>query len=192
MAKVSLSLQGAYEWKQLSKKLKGAAQRDLRAALRKRLQDAGRPILDEVKDAAHTIPITSDRGGGTNRRRTYNSLQAGRRARKSGKNVRAAIARGGRRKAGLRDSVARATKLQINTRGIRFYVDSSAMPESQRTLPRHLDSPKGWRHPVFGSRERWVHQQGRPWFATTIQKRAPKFRQAALDAIEDTKRQIES
>lgn len=192
MAKVSLSLQGAYEWKQLSKKLKGAAQRDMRAALRKRIQEAGQPVLAEVKDAARTVPVTSDRGGGTSRRRTYNSVRAGRRARKAGKNVQAAAARAARRKAGLRDTVAGATKLQITNRGVRFFVDSSAMPESQRTLPRHLDSPKGWRHPVFGNRASWVHQQGKPWFAATIQKRAPKFRQSVLDAMDDVKKQIES
>lgn len=192
MAKVSLALQGAYEWKQLSAKLKGAGQKDLRAALRKRLQDAGKPVLDEVKQAARDIPVTSDHGGGTSRRRTYNSLRAGRSAFKRGKSVKAAAKRAAKRPAGLREACAAATKLQINTRGIRFYVDSSSMPESQRTLPRHLDSEKGWRHPVFGNKAQWVHEQGRPWFAATLKKRAPAFRQSCLDAIEDTIKKIES
>lgn len=191
-ARLSLSLVGAQEWRQLSRNLRGAANRGMRAALRKRIQDAGRPVLDEVKAAARSIPVTSEGGGGADRRRTFNSLQAGRRAAKSGKDIGKAAARGGRRNAGLRSSVAAATKLQITARGIRFAVDSSNLPESQRSLPRHLDSPKGWRHPVFGNTQNWVHQQGRPYFASTISRSAPKFRQSILDAMEDVKNQIEN
>lgn len=191
-ARISLSIVGAREWKQLSKNLRGAGNRGMRTALRKRIQEAGQPVLDEVKAAARNIPVTSEGGGGTNRRRTFNSLQAGRRAAKRGKDIGKAAARGGRRSAGLRTSIAAATKLQITARGIRFVVASANLPESQRTLPRHLDSPKGWRHPVFGNREHWVHQQGKPYFASTISKRAPAFRQSILDAMEDVKNQIEN
>lgn len=192
MGQISLSMIGAYEWRELSKRLRGAASRDFRTALRKRIQEAGKPALEEVKEAARNIPVHGDgHGGGTNRRRTYHSLQAGRRAAKAGRDVAKAASRAARRHAGLRDEVAASIKLQVTSKGIRFVADSRNMPESQRTLPRHLDSPKGWRHPVFGNREKWVHEQGKPYFAETLKKRAPEFRQSILDAMEDIKKQIE-
>lgn len=191
-AGISISVVGYDEWRKLSKKLRGAPN-ELRANLRKQIQAAGKPILEDVKEAARTIPVTSSGGGGTARRQTFNSMQAGRRAHETGKSVESAAKRAaGRRKAGLRRSVANAAKLQIRARGIRFIIDSSTLPESQRTLPRHLDSPKGWRHPVFGNRENWVHQEGKPYFASTIKKRSNDFRKAILDAMEETKNKIQN
>jgi hypothetical protein len=83
----------------------------------------------------------------------------------------------------LRESIARATKLQITGRGVKFHVVSAQLPESQKNLPRLLDSDKGWRHPVFGNREDWVDQKGQPYFGQTIKRRAPEFRRAIEKAM---------
>lgn len=188
-ARISFSATGYDEWRRTAKALR-AAPKELRANLRKQIVQAGQPVLDEVKAAARSIPVTSSRGGGTKRRQTYNALQAGRRAHAAGRAIRPAAVRASRSPAGLRDRVAAASKLQVRARGIRFIVDSTNLPESQRTLPRHLDSQKGWRHPVFGNREDWVHQQGRPYFGTTISKHATDFRNAVLKAMDETASKI--
>lgn len=189
--RLSLSIIGAEDWRKLSRNLRGKANRDFRSQLRKRIADAGRPIVDEVKNAVINLPITGEGGGGTAQRRRYNSARAAGRARAAGKDISKAAARGARKKAGLRRTVAGAVKLQITAKGIRIYVDSKNLPENQRTLPRHLDSAKGWRRPTFGHSP-WVHQQGKPYFASTISRKAPQFRAAILEAMEDAKRDIES
>jgi hypothetical protein len=180
-AGISISSQGVKEYRDLARRLREAGRRELRAALRKHIADAGRPVLDEVRTAARTLPVSGSRGGGTAQRRRFATANASDKRKLSA----------GRRKVGLRRSIASAIKLQVTARGVRFIVNSTQLPPDQRTLPRHLDSPKGWRHPVFGNREQWVHQEGKPYFATTIKKRAPQFRRAILDAMEEIRRELE-
>lgn len=180
-ARFSISATGAKEYRELAVKLKKAGRKDLRAKLREKIKAAGNPVLDEAKSAARSVPVTGSRGGGTKQRRGFNISTAST-ARK---------ASAGRRKAGLRNSIAAAMRLQITAKGVRFVVNSDRLPVSQRRLPRHLDNPKGWRHPVFGDMEEWAHQQGRPYFAVTIKRRAPQFRQAVLTAMEEIRRELE-
>jgi hypothetical protein len=180
-AGVSLSVTGYSAYRKLAKDLRKAGRKDLRAALRKQIANAGRPVLDEVKAAVRTLPVTS-RGGGTAQRRKYNVGRA---------STERAKASAGRRGAGLRTSIASATRLQVTAKGVRFVVNSARLPESQRSLPRHLDSEKGWRHPVFGDTHTWVHQKGKPYFATTIKRKAPAFRRAILDAMEQIRRDLD-
>lgn len=178
---LSLAAQNVGAYRDLAKRLRQAGRKDLRSSLRKKISDAGRPVLDDVKTAVRTIPVTSH-GGGTAQRRRYNVGRATtERAKRSA----------GRRGAGLRSTIASATKLQITAKGVRFVVQSSKLPENQRSLPRHLDSEKGWRHPVFGNRDNWVAQKGRPYFASTIKKKAPAFRRAIVEAMEKIRREIE-
>lgn len=178
----SISATGYQVYRDLAKKLRGAARKDLRAKLRKQITQAGRPVVDEVRAAVRNLPVTS-RGGGAKQRRAFNVERA---------TTSRAKASAGRRGSGLRDVIAKATKLQITAKGVRFVVASAQLPPDQRSLPRHLDSEKGWRHPVFGDRNVWVHQQGRPYFGATIKKRAPVFRKAILAAIDETNRELET
>lgn len=193
--------QSGRQARDLAKKLRSAGRTDLRRNLRKTIADAGRPVLDEVKAAVRELRVTSksdDRrhfthadsshGGGTGQRRAHNVSKARATAKAS---LEKARERAGRRRAGLRGSVAAATKLQITAKGVRFVVSSAQLPESQKSLPRHLDSAKGWRHPVFGNREVWVAERGGPWFAETLKKRAPEFRAAVVDAMEQTRAELE-
>lgn len=179
--RISIAGTNAQAFRQLAKDLRKAGKTDLRKELRKKITDAGRPVLDDVKAAVRDVPVTSRGGGGTQRLK-YNVGRA---------TTERAKASAGRRVAGLRATIARATKLQITAKGVRFVVQSSQLPEDQRSLPRHLDSAKGWRHPVFGDRDVWVSQKGRPYFAVTIKKKAPAFRQAIVGAMETIRQQLE-
>lgn len=205
-ARISVAAHAFDEWREVAKKLRGKSA--YRKKFREQITIAGKPIVGEVQAAVlsiHTVTShghSADRlvwvptsagshGGGTARRRTSLALDAGRRARKSGKSVRAAIERASRRRVlSLRESVARATKLQVTARGVRFIVDGSNLPHSQRNLPRLMDSEKGWRHPVFGNREDWVDQKAGPYFGRTILRRAPEFRRACEKAMEEIKRDL--
>lgn len=176
-----IKIANAQAYRQLAKDLRKAGRTDLRKALRKKISEAGRPVLDDVKAAVRELPVTS-RGGGTGQRRRHNVARA---------TTDRAKTSAARRHAGLRATIASATKLQITAKGVRFVVQSSKLPPDQQSLPRHLDSEKGWRHPTFGDRDNWVHQRGRPYFAVTIKKKAPTFRRAALEAMEEIRKQIE-
>jgi hypothetical protein len=181
--RVSLAAQNVGQYRELARKLRDAGRKDLRSALRKRISEAGKPVVEEVRTAVRDLRVTSSHGGGTAQRRGFTVSRA--------KTAKAAD-RARRRAAGLRETVARATRLQITAKGVRFLVDSKQLPADQRSLPRHLDSDKGWRHPVFGNRSVWVSQKGGPYFATTIKKRAPAFRQAIVDAMDEITAELES
>lgn len=188
VARVAIKAQQGSQWRDLQRKLRAAGAKDLRAELRKQVNQAAKPVLDEVKQTVRTLPVktSSATNIGVNsaagRRRAWNAS----RARSDASRARAE--RGG---GGLRETTANATRLQQTTNGVRFTVNSSKLPEDQRNLPRHLDAEDGWRHPVFGNRHLWVAQKGKPWFATTIQKRAPKFRQAVLEAVDKINDELE-
>lgn len=171
---ISLAATNVSAYRDLAKKLRQAGRKDLRKELRQKITEAGRPVLDDVKAAARDIPVTS-RGGGRAQRRKYNVERA---------TTDRAKASAARRGSGLRATIAAATKLQVTAKGVRFVVQSSKLPPDQQSLPRHLDSERGWRHMVFGNRDVWVAQKGRPYFAVTIKKRAPAFRRAILTAME--------
>lgn len=67
----------------------------------------------------------------------------------------------------LRRVIARGIKVQASTtRKPRVRIVTSMPDVSQAIIPRGLDAPKGFRHPVFGS-DTWVNQTAmvpNPWF----------------------------
>lgn len=181
--RLSLAAQNVDAYRELARRFRQAGRDDLRKKLRQRITEAGKPAVEDVKTAVRELQVTSSHGGGGMQRSRFKAGKA--RSERS----RERILRKGR---GLRASIASATRLQITAKGVRIVVNSNALPEDQRSLPRHLDSPKGWRHPVFGNREHWVSQKGGPYFAETIKKKAPAFRKAIVEAMQDIKNELES
>lgn len=101
----------------------------------------------------------------------------------------------------LRREVARSVvaRTSFSSAGVRVQIDSlgSRMPEGKGTLPRHLDSDEGWKHPVWGHGPRsgwhWTkrRQIGKPgWFERPIADNARRFRDAALKAVEAVEREL--
>lgn len=76
---------------------------------------------------------------------------------------------GGRETSGLRHRVAMGVKLFIPRSAASVRVITSMKDPEEAALPRGLDTLKGWRHPVFGNREKWVQQPGYSWFIETMQ-----------------------
>jgi hypothetical protein len=55
-------------------------------------------------------------------------------------------------------------------------------------IPRGLDRPQGWRHPVFGNRDVWVTQRGTgSWFTDTFQDGQGPIRDSLTDVLEDAR-----
>ncbi|MFH8405576.1 hypothetical protein ACH4FX_12485 [Streptomyces sp. NPDC018019] len=83
-------------------------------------------------------------------------------------NVRSIPAAGRSGSTGLRQRVARGVRVQQTGRAALRVVATMARPDEE-SLPLGLDSPSGWRHPVFGHRDRWVTQRTRgSWFRDEI------------------------
>lgn len=108
----------------------------------------------------------------------------------------------------LREEVARTVvvRTSFSAKGVRVQINSqgSKMPEGKQTLPRHMDSKKGWKHPVYGRRAdthpgghgrawTWIKtpQYGKPgWFEDPIAENARTFRDAALAAIDAVEKKL--
>lgn len=77
---------------------------------------------------------------------------------------------------GLRARVARSLRIVTRATGdVRISTNGSRMGRSAAIIPRVMDSPQGWRHPVFG-RATWVRQGASPpgWFLETADAAAPE------------------
>lgn len=94
----------------------------------------------------------------------------------------------------LRKDVVGRLKTQARTQGagagVRVKVGWGG-PRGFYTAARRLNRPAGWRHPVFGDREVWVHQTGKPeWFETPLRAHREQYRAAIRKAMEDMAERI--
>jgi hypothetical protein len=90
-------------------------------------------------------------------------------------------------------------RTSFSANGVRVNIDSlgQRMPAGKETLPRHLDSAKGFNHPVWGHGPRgkwhWTRrrQHGKAgWFENPVIEDAREFRGAALAAIAEVERKL--
>jgi hypothetical protein len=97
---------------------------------------------------------------------------------------------------GLRESVARATKVSIRTgsrAGVSIVTRKKSMPRDFRNAPKRLNSSEGWRHKVFGDPDRWVDQRGKVgWFDDTLKPFRAPGKEAALAALAEAAQRIET
>ncbi len=182
--RIAMNVEQVRQFRDLSARLKKAGRGDLRKQLNASIKAAGRPIVEDVRNAAQGLHSTSSHGGGGKQRQRYAASRA--------RSERAAV-NAMRRSGSLRRRVAAATTLESTQRGVRFVVRSAQLPEDQRTLPRHMNSEKPMRHPVFGNRDNWVSQSFRApgFFSKTISKRSHDFRRYIGTQLEVIKKQIE-
>lgn len=187
--RVDAHIKGAHQLAALSKRLKaeGEKGKGLRRELLKGIRTATKPMLADTRAAVKAIPITGSRGGGRKAREEH-AFELSRAKTEEKRRAKA------RRGSGLRQTIASAIKLIVKAGSrkplVRIEVDEKRLPEDQRTLPRHLDSATGWRHPTFG-RAPWVGQRGMPWFKVTIMRRLPKVRKEVLRAMNRVAKKIE-
>ena len=140
---------------------------EVKKSIRKRLMDAAKPIVEEVKQAELNIPATRE---------------AGETRKKKGATL------------GLRASLANATKADFNgtSKGAAVHIRVSttkfmAASGRPRTLPYYMEGrrKRAWRHPVFGNREVWVAQSSHPVLAPTVLQHKEKFAKEVTEAVMD-------
>lgn len=183
---MDVRVDGVDDFKRLAAKFKAAGANG--AAIRKKLtatiQKRLARIVEEQKALALAMSVKGVKGSGTARREAFHKS-----ARLRGKKVR--DRKGGY---GLRAATARGIKSKVNYTGrklgARVLVDSSAMPPSQRNLPKHLDNPRGWRHPVFGNRAKWVKQVGEPYFTRPIERHREAVSREIKEDVDEVMRTL--
>lgn len=91
---------------------------------------------------------------------------------------------------GLRRRVAAGVQIIQIENGVRII---TSMPEEDEAIiPRGLDGIRGWRHPVFGNRNRWVrqHQGADSWFLETMRRGHEPLRNRLIRNINEAAEDI--
>lgn len=98
---------------------------------------------------------------------------------------------------GLRASIAKATRLQVQMSGryagVTIRVDPKKMPAGMHNLPGYLEGAppfQRWRRPVYGNRNAYVTQRPHPYFYRIAEAAQPHIKAAVADAVETIRRQI--
>lgn len=181
-----LKVEGSAKFRAAAAQLRQAGRVDLRREMVSRMRDAGREILDDQRAEVRRLPVSGSRFYRSGVRRDVGP---------DGRVRQVPVPyRPNTRSTGLRGRVARALALEVKTTGtprVRFVAKPDKMPAGEQKMPRHLDNPKGWRHPVFGDPEMWVAQRGGSWFWPPIKRKIRLFRQRLDEAITATVEKIE-
>lgn len=149
----------------------------LRTALRRRIRDAAKGVAEDVKAEA----LKPGEGVGTKDGWTPRIVRT-----KKGTRVRMerryAYSAGRGRSTGLRQNIAGAVKVGILTGNAR----SGVRITTNAPLAGAWQARRGWRHPVFGDREAWVQQKGRPdYFYGTVWGGRDRVKTAVEAAMKD-------
>lgn len=84
---------------------------------------------------------------------------------------------------GLRAKVAAGVHVEKQgTGGVR--VQASMPTPSEGIIPRGLDRPKGWRHPLFGDKNHWFSNPGYDWFISTFSHSGDLIEHDLKDVLE--------
>lgn len=161
---LSLKLQGQRRFRDTARRLREAGRTDLVKQMAGGLRQAAKTALADQRREVQQLDINGVRGP-----------------------ARPARTRRPKPATGLRRRVAATVDLEVRTAGqkpmVRFVARGERMPAGQQNMPRNLDNPKGWRHPLFGDRLRWYAQRGGSWFWPPLQRHIRDFRKAIDDAI---------
>ena len=149
----------------------------LRTALRRRIRDAAKGVAEDVKAEA----LQPGEGVGTKDGWTPRLVRT-----KKGTRVRLerryAYAAGRGRSTGLRRGIAAAVRVGILTGNAR----SGVRITTNAPLAGAWQARRGWRHPVFGDRDAWVQQRGRPdYFYGTVWDGRERVRSAVEGAMQE-------
>lgn len=183
---MEVTIDGGDNFKRLAAKFRAAGKNGaaIRKATTKTIQKSLSRITTEQKSEVNRLRIKGTKGKGTKRRQAFHES-----ARLRGKNVRTR-----KEGYGLRATTARGIKSKVvytgRKLGAKVLVDTRHFPPSQRTLPRHLDNPRGWRHPLFGNRSKWYGQKGGPYFSGPIARHRASVARDVKTAVDHVMRTL--
>lgn len=180
---IDLRIEGANEIERVARALKAEGGTKLRREFGKALQKEGKPAVAEARRNVMALDVKGARGGGGSSRVSH-----GTRVRFSTDSEGEEVVKTSLGRSGLRDVIARATRMEIKwtgrSVGVRIFTDGRKLPADQRSLPRHMNKGS-WRHPVFGT-DAWVTQTASPagWFDRAMDKHKDDMRRAMVRVME--------
>lgn len=90
--------------------------------------------------------------------------------------------------AGLARGLAAGTKVSIRTgartAGVSIVTTGAKLPADKQALVRAYNKPS-FRHPVYGNRNAFVNQRGRPYFGAVLDEKKPAMLAAMEAALHD-------
>jgi hypothetical protein len=180
----------------LAKKLReaGSGGKAIRRELTGTFNRMLKPIVTDVQTAVRNVKVRGASGRGAMSRGRFHDAADLRRISKAQAAGKVSRRRKSSRPTGLRSSIARGVRSRVQWSaikfGVRVYIDTSGLPQSQRKLPRFLDGQGRWRHPVWGHRDRWVDQFGSPYFRTTIKPHEKRLRAEVRRTVDTALRKL--
>lgn len=150
----------------------------------------------QMRDLALDLARAGDSGRGLSRKLRRNITAATRPIKTDVQaNARAILAKGPAH-TGLREALAKATRISIlasrRQTAVRLIVDGNRMPAGQQKLPAYMEgTAKKWRHPVFGDRGTWVNQSAHPFVKPAVAKHLPEVQASVIAAVTETAAELE-
>lgn len=166
------SVRGAEDLRRLAARLREAGRNDLRRELATAVKAAGEPTVAALRAKLSTLRIRGFTKPG--RKRPY-TRPAGPHA------LRATLAA----------SIGMTVTMTPNGAKVTVTTGRGGLPANLATMPKRLDSARGWRHPVQGNREVWVKQLAGPWWWSAIEPNIKRFREEINKAIDRVTEKLE-
>lgn len=167
---LEIQIRGADRLDETVDRLRQANRTDLLRAMDRGIRKRTKPTVRDIKESAENITTRGIRKPGAKRPYLAGSPSRGTRKKIAGAVSAVVSTAGEEAKVTFRESLTRA--------GV-------------GNLPRRLDEPGIFRHPVQGNTDVWVGQTGDPWFFAPIKKNLPGIRagieeesQLALEKLE--------
>jgi hypothetical protein len=188
---VEIKSNGGADFKALGARFRAAGKNGaaIRKATTKKIQTTLARITDEQKSEIMAWKPQGSSGRGEARRAAFVEAKAKRRLAVKGRKTRA------RSSHSLRSYIKGGIKSRVSYSGYRLgatiFVDPSALPPSQRALPKYIDRERGWRHPTWGHRDRWVQQTGTPYFSKPIERHRVSVRRDVHAAVDEVMRTLQ-
>jgi hypothetical protein len=179
------------EWGRAVKALRGA-DKTIRKELNAAIRAATKPIVDDMKSAIGSWDSTATRAGGGSAQRARVHAERAQNHTAGRRTAQRRLASGG---FDLRRMIAASIQTKVsysgNRQGVRIRVDPTRLGHGAKNLPERIDEGR-WRHPVYGNRDVWVTQTGKPgWFTATADRHTAQVREQIVAAADRAMQRIE-
>lgn len=153
----------------------------------------------QMRDLALDLARAGDSGRGLSRKLRRNITAATRPIKTDVQANARAIPAKGPAHTGLRESLAKATRISIKASrratAVQLIVDGKRMPagqQKQQKLPAYVEgTARRWRHPVWGNRAHWVAQAAHPFVKPAVAKHLPEVQASVIAAVTETAAELE-
>lgn len=184
---------GSADFRKAAEALRGADKK-LLGELTKSMRRTAKPVVGAVRAEVRKAPSKGSSGSAVVERQLHALARSGKPTKRLTERQVASLTKRVNKLSSLRENIAAASGSTVSTKpggvNLTFRVRSSGLPPSQRKLVKRWNKASGWRHPVYGNRNVWVKQVGRPYFDVVISQRANDLREGVVAAMTATAERV--